>query len=517
MQSTPRNQSWFKATLEQYCRSCTPIIHVATVEEERALRLIAEVANALQRPAWLFGLAEGMTSLVGTNGTAAGAKDPLTALEHFEKASDGALYVLKDAQGWWDNPLLQRKLRDVATRSKYSRRRLIITSPASAKLPRELSDLTEELELPRPGLQELSAVLDHLAQTPGVTINLSPPERQQLLQAALGLTASQAQFVFGMALVQGGVLHKEAIKYVAQEKARVIAQNKALKVCDVDRGLDSIGGLDLLKDWLLRRKNDFTDEARAFGLPYPKGVALMGIPGTGKSLAATAIAAAWNLPLARLDIGALFNSLVSESEANLRSALGQLNAMAPCVAMVDEFEKAFANGGIDGGTSKRMFGSLLSWMQDKTEPVFLVATCNDVSQLPPEVLRKGRFDEVFFLDLPTFKERVEIWTVQIRAFKRDPSHFDLNTLAASSQDYTGAEIEQAIKEGLHAAFADKPRNLTNDDLLTALGNMRPLSQSRPEAIERLRQWVKEERARPASSPDSSGGASSGLPIDIRTE
>jgi SpoVK/Ycf46/Vps4 family AAA+-type ATPase len=284
---------------------------------------------------------------------------------------------------------------------------------------------------------------------------------------------------------------------VVQEKKAVIRESQALEFYTVEETPEDVGGLEVLKKWLMLRERAFGTEASAYGLPPPKGLALIGIPGTGKSLSAKMIGGLWRLPLLRLDVGALFGSLVGESEERIRHALRLAETVAPCVLWIDEIEKAFATGDVDGGTSQRVFGTLLTWMQEKQEPVFVVATANDVMALPAETLRRGRFDEIFFLDLPTEDERRDIFTVHFRKRRRDPAAFDVHALAKVADGYTGAEIAHAVVDAMYHAF-NEGRDIETPDIVNAIDRTVPLSRSQREVIERLRSWLQERRAVSAS-------------------
>ena len=321
--------------------------------------------------------------------------------------------------------------------------------------------------------------------------------KEKLIQAALGLTASQAQRVFAKTIVSNGRLDDRDINLVTEEKKQIIRESQALEFYAVHETLGDVGGLGVLKEWLRLRERAFSQEARDYGLPAPKGIALIGIPGTGKSLTAKMIGGLWQLPLLRLDVGSLFGSLVGESEERTQKALQLAETVAPCILWIDEIEKAFAFGGSDGGVSKRVFGTILTWMQEKTAPCFVVATANDISSLPPELLRKGRFDEIFFLDLPTAAERQEIFTVHLKKRNRLPQDFEVAQLARQSEGYVGAEIEQAIIDGMYVGF-NQGREFTTSDLAHALKRQVPLSVSQQETIEGLRRWLKEGRAQSAS-------------------
>jgi SpoVK/Ycf46/Vps4 family AAA+-type ATPase len=355
-----------------------------------------------------------------------------------------------------------------------------------------------------------------LTQTPGVKVNLTDLGREKLVQAALGLTTAQAGRVFAKAIVSDGVLDDRDISLVTEEKKQIIRESEALEFYAVTETIDDVGGLEVLKEWLRLRERAFTQQARDYGLPAPKGIALIGIPGTGKSLTAKMIGGLWRLPLLRLDVGSLFGSLVGESEERTRRALNLAETVAPCLVWIDEMEKALSHGGLDSGTSTRVFGSILTWMQEKTAPCFVVATANDIASLPPELLRKGRFDEIFFLDLPTQAERVEILSVHLRKRNRLPQDYDLERLAQESQGYVGAEIEQAIIDGMYVGF-NQDREFTSDDISQALSRQVPLSVSQRETIGALRNWLHEGRAQSASFSEAHEAESQFVPLQINQQ
>jgi SpoVK/Ycf46/Vps4 family AAA+-type ATPase len=359
----------------------------------------------------------------------------------------------------------------------------------------------------------LEAVLQRLTQTPGVRVNLTRLGREKLVQAALGLTAAQAQRVFAKAIVSAGTLDDRDIDLVTQEKKEIIRESEALEFYAVTETPDDVGGLGVLKEWLRLRERAFTQEARDYGLPAPKGIALIGVPGTGKSLTAKMIGGLWRLPLLRLDVGALFGSLVGESEERVRRALRLAETVAPAILWIDELEKALAHGGLDSGTSTRVFGTILTWMQEKTAPCFVVATANAIADLPPEVLRKGRFDEIFFLDLPTLEERQEIFAVHLRKRKRLQQDFDIARLARESEGYVGAELEQAIIDAMYVGF-NAGREFSTDDIAGALRRQVPLSISQRETIGALRNWLREGRAQSASFQEIREAEQQFVPLQI---
>ncbi|BAQ67050.1 AAA family ATPase [Geminocystis sp. NIES-3709] len=486
----------FSQELDTYLRARFTLMILVTQEEERAIQTVKQVCNQNQRPCLSWDVADGFQSLTNDKASLPTAKDALTALEQIEKASTDALFVLKDFHDCWKNDTIKRKLRSVAQRLKLTKKSILITSPLNA-IPAELKDEAVMVEFPLPKEIELETVLNSLAKTPGVKVNLTPLGKEKLIQAALGLTTAQAQRVFAKAIVSNGRLDDRDINIVTEEKKQIIRESQALEFYAVHETPNDVGGLEILKQWLRLRERAFSQEARDYGLPAPKGIALIGIPGTGKSLTAKMIGGLWRLPLLKLDIGSLFGSLVGQSEERTRQALQLAETVAPCVLWIDEMEKAFASGGLDGGTSTRVFGTILTWMQEKTAPCFVVATANNISQLPPELLRKGRFDEIFFLDLPTKAEREEILAVHLKKRNRFPEDFDIKTLSGICEGYVGAEIEQAIIDAMYLGF-NQNREFNNQDVTKALKNQVPLSVSQKETIELLRNWLKEGRAQSAS-------------------
>lgn len=507
--------------LNLYLRARVPMIVLVTVEEQRALEVLNEVRVGRDASARsdlvMWDIARGLTSRDGRSLPTAATPD--AALDKIAELARGNanrkdLYVLKDFHEFWHkSPAVKRKLRNLAHGLVSTYSSLVVTTH-SADVPPELGDDVVVLDMPLPDLPELRADLDALIAQTKVECDLTHHGRSRLAQAALGLTAAQARRAFSKAIVRDKVLDEMDIPAVLEEKKAVIRASRALEYYASEDTLDDVGGLELLKEWLTLRESAFTEDAARFGLPAPKGMALIGIPGTGKSLTAKMISGLWRLPLLRLDVGALFGSLVGESEERLRTALKITEVVSPCVLWIDEIEKSMASGGGDGGTSQRVFGTILTWMQEKTEPVFVVATANDVGALPPETLRRGRFDEVFFLDLPTDEERREILTVHLRKRRRDPGSFDVMRLARLSDGYVGAEIEQAIIDALHRAFADGPRDVTTDDIAAAVERLVPLSKSQRERVEDLRSWLRDGRAQSASFAEAATAAENQVRLEL---
>jgi ATP-dependent 26S proteasome regulatory subunit len=502
----------FPEELDVFLRARFALLVIVTHEEERLLQTIRQLCERNKRPGLAWDAADGYQILAG-KGVLPTARDPLTALEQVDRQEDDTIFVLKDFHEAWSNAQIKRKLRNVAQRLRFTKKSILITTP-TAKIPDELKDEAVVIEFPPPGAAELEAVLSGLAAAPGVRVNLTGLGREKLVQAALGLTSAQAARTFAKAIVASGKLDDQSIEQVTEEKKQIIRESEALEYYAVTETPDNIGGLGVLKEWLRMRERAFTHQARDYGLPAPKGIALIGIPGTGKSLTAKMIAGLWRLPLLRLDVGSLFGSLVGQSEERARRALRLAETVAPCVVWIDEMEKALAHGGLDSGTSTRVFGTILTWMQEKTAACFVVATANDIASLPPELLRKGRFDEIFFLDLPTNLERREIFAVHLRKRRRLAQDYELERLAEASEGYVGAEIEQAIIDAMYLGF-NADREFTSEDILAALARQVPLSVSQRETIGALRQWLREGRAQSASFKEAQDAEQQFVPLDIR--
>ena len=490
----------FEKQLDTYLRARFTLIVLMTHEEQRALEVIEEMCETTRRTCVTWDGADGFHWLANSSGSLPSARDPMTALDQIDKWDPAAstLFVLMDFHDYWMNAQVRRKLRNLAHRMKFTKSSILVLTP-NTRVPDELKDEVVLENFPLPDNERLQQVLNRLVETSGARVNLPPLGQEKLVQAALGLTASQAQRVFSKAIVgKEGVLDDRDIDLVTEEKKQIIRESEALEFYPSSGSPEDVGGLKVLKDWLRLRERAFSSKARDYGLPMPKGIALLGIPGTGKSLTAKMISGLWRLPLLRLDVGALFGSLVGESEERTRRALNLAETIAPCILWIDEMEKALAHGGLDSGTSTRVFGNILTWMQEKQAPVFVVATANDISSLPPELLRKGRFDEIFFLDLPTYEERKEIFRVHIQKRRRLPQDYNLELLASHSEGYVGAEIEQAIIDAMYVGFNDNEREFTTQDILGALERQVPLSVSSREAINALRAWLQEGRAQSAS-------------------
>lgn len=491
------NDVAFERELDICLRSRFTLLLVVTKEEERALKSIKLVCEKRKRPVFTWDVADGFISHTEGVQKLSSTVDAFTALGEIEKAENDGSYVLLDFHEIWTLPPVKRKLRTLAERLKYSRKSIIVIT-SSMEIPVELRNAAVTLDFPLPDLDDLDEVLEGLLKTPGATIAISPKDREELVRSALGLTLLQAQRVFARAIVNDGKLDASDIALVLEEKKGIIRQTRALEFCPAQETPADVGGLEVLKEWLALRTKAFSKEAREYGLQAPKGVGLIGISGTGKSLTAKMIARLWYVPLLRFDMGAVFQKWYGESEENVRTALRVAEAVAPCVMWIDEIEKAFGDrDDSEGGTSQRVLGTILTWMQERKAPVFVVATANNIAKLPPELFRRGRFDEIFFLDLPTFEERKAIFSVHLKKRKRNPEIYDLAKLAEQADGYVGAEIEQSIVDAMIVAF-NQSREFITEDILTVLKRQVPLAVSQRDKIAELQKWLDEGRAQPAS-------------------
>lgn len=493
-----------KHELDVYIRARYPVLWVVTPEEGRAIREIESLAQEQRKRLLLWSATSGLVNPAVAGRADSGRRDPLALLTGILEEQEAGIWVLRDFHPFLKDPGITRRLREVAFGLKASSKTVILLGPV-LNLPTELQKEITVLDFDLPSRDQLAALLEEIAASARnggrVEIGLDRRQQARLVQACLGLTETEASNAIAKAIVQaGGRLDGNAVEAVTAEKQQIIRKSGLLEFYASEERMADVGGLATLKEWLRKRVRAFSDEARAFGLPEPKGILLVGVQGCGKSLVAKSVANSWRLPLLRLDVGRLFASLVGSSEQNLRNAIKVAESIAPVVLWVDEIEKGFSGVGSsnvsDAGTAARVFGSFITWLQEKKAPVFVIATANDVSQLPPELVRKGRFDEIFFVDLPDAAERTEIWRIHMLKRNRDPEQFDLASLAMASDGLSGAEIEQAVIAGLYEAF-DKSRPLAMNDLLDVLQETVPLSTMMSEEIERLRGWARQ-RARPAS-------------------
>lgn len=384
-------------------------------------------------------------------------------------------------------------IRKIAEEGPYSDSNFhLILMSSVVCLPVELEKYVTLINIPLPTKFDLGKTLDDISR--GLKQKPTLEYRDKLIDAALGMTTMEASLAFSLAAVKDS-LGEKSQKIVSDEKEQIIKKSGMLEFFPKNEDLKDVGGMEQLKKWLFQRHKAYEKKARDWGLKEPKGLLLLGVPGCGKSLIAKCIASNWSLPLLRLDIGKVFQGLMGSSEANIRKAIATAEAVAPCVLWIDEIEKGLngtqSSGVTDGGVTSRVFSTILTWMQEKTVPVFVVATANRIKDLPPELLRKGRFDEVFFVDLPTSEEREKIFKIHLSKKNQDPTHFSFEKLVKISEGYNGAEIEEAINEAMFSAYVDKPDSprLENKHLLDAVGGIIPLSTTMKEEIEELRTWA----------------------------
>jgi len=488
------------ADISALLRARNTLLWIVSREELRVERALIGVADQLSMAPMFWDCADGMTNGDGSTDNAS-LSDPLAALQSIGGDRRRALYVMRDLHKWLD-PLVLRNLRSITRKLQGAPRneaRAIIVLSSSSEIPPELAGQTTVIDWPLPDRDEMGQILDSIMESLDDELRAEAlpvnGARDAAIDAALGLTADEAANSYARSLVTERRIDPSL---VSAEKQRVIARERVLTWHDPDpRGLDAVGGLDVLKVWLKGRRAAFGPKARAYGLPAPKGVLLLGPPGTGKSLTAKAIATAWGQPLLRLDMGALRSKFVGESEGNIRKALQVAETVAPCVLWVDEIEKALAGSTGpqgDGGVGADALGTLLSWMQERAGSVFIVATANDVTALPPELMRKGRFDELFFVDLPNATERGEIIAASLDQYERSAEEILSDTatcteLIAATDAFTGAELAALVPDALYSAFADGEREVTALDLLEAAKGVVPLSVTASEKIKSLREWA----------------------------
>lgn len=492
-----------------------PIVYVTTYEETRLERILEGVTSELGRTFFHWTATDGLR-LWGKQEAVAGTKDPTHALEFAANAPAAPVFLFKDLHVSLENALIVRKLRDVAKKSSARQRALIVSAPELV-LPKELHTLVAHYQLQLPTNDELKALIDETCarlsrpagvfqagRPTGVLRDLTPQQFEQFVRSLSGMTLEEAERAIADAVIHDLRLDPADIELVLKRKQEVLKRDHVLELSFHSDGFQEVGGLERLKAWLAKRTKGFTEEAKAFGLPAPRGIILLGVQGCGKSLCAKAVAKEWGLPLLRFDPSRLYDKFIGESERNLQRIFETVKYLSPVVLWIDEIEKGFAfstSSEADAGLSRRIFGTFITWLQEKTEPVFVVATCNDVSALPPELLRKGRFDELFFVDLPSQAVRKQIVSIHLRKRKKDPAQFDLDALARATERFSGAEIEQVIVNALYAAFSGSGV-LTTELLMEEIARTVPLAVTMEEQVEGLRAWA-HGRTVPAGNPESS--------------
>lgn len=504
-----------------------PLIYLATTEYNRVMQKVRSLSFSLgyKFNTWdsVDGLMKhtcypgGRLDKVMDHEAQGDTKDAFALLEYirYGLVRDGdktpEVFILEDFHKHFSVRQMPEMLRKLSMELKDSNKHLIFISPFT-QFPVELDKYITLKSIPLPDKEDLSLRLDAVA---GREANINPDLKKYLIDSALGLTDTEAELAFRLAKEKDGFRSMNAVQVISSEKEQIIRKSGILDYVNVEASLEnSVGGLDSLKTWLRRRSKAFEIKAKEFGLKEPKGILLLGVPGCGKSLTAKCIAAEWKQPLLKLDIGKVFNMYVGSSENNIREALNTAEAVAPCVLWIDEIEKGLSTQGEhDGGTSTRVFSTILTWMQEKTKPVFVVATANDISSLPPELLRKGRFDEIFFVDLPTREERRNIFKIHLSK-KHQGAGVDLEQIVERTKFFNGAEIEETVKEAMFIAYVNNPNSpaVTTRDLMEAASNVIPLAQTMKTKIDSLREWAKV-RARLASSSANNETVENSISLD----
>ncbi len=477
-----------------------PIITVETAEEERVEQLLLEVAAELAVPLYTWSVTAGLAKAHGA--PIYNTDNPEQAVANVALIPGDAIFLLKDFARYCDNDRVCRRLRELAEKFRSERRSIVITA-ASLELPPDLRGDSVLFQLGLPTADELlpgvKAVLADMNRTQQIPLALDFPGITQLAQNLVGLPQEEAMRALRMCILARRRVDASLLDAVLDAKRDALRSDGLLETVRRDASFADVAGLRHLRDWIAKRKSALTPEGRRFGLEPPKGILITGVQGCGKSLAARSVAGEWGYEMARLDAGALYDKFIGESEKKLQKALELAQKLAPMVLWIDEIEKAFASAGssgdADAGLSQRLLATLLTWMQDRESGVFLAATSNNISALPPEMLRKGRFDEIFFVDLPGVEVRTSLFALHLKKRGRDPGSFDLPKLASSSEGFSGAEIEQAIVAGLYTAFSQK-QQLSTDILVAEIQGTRPLSVTRAEDIQAIRDWAKT-RAVPA--------------------
>jgi AAA+ superfamily predicted ATPase len=510
--------------LKVLINSSTPIVVVETVEEVRAVRMVRLACADLNLATFEWTIASGLarsgtisselqfeqTSPPGGYDASHGSEheqnskaiynsqDPAQMLANLEAIAIEAAFILKDFHRHMEDAVVVRRLRDVGQKFSTNRRTVIITGP-QVKIPPELASLVEFFDLALPDRQRLRQIIDEtvvrISKTHTLHRKLDAAGLDSLAESLRGLTEEEAERAVSQAIVSRYALSADCIGDVLAAKKALLKRSEMLEFIDADQNMANVGGLENLKNWLAQRRGTWEPQARQFGLEPPKGVIILGVQGCGKSLCARSVAGEWKLPLVKFDTAAVYDKYIGETEKRIQKVFKVAEGLAPCVLWIDELEKVFAGSGpdsasADAGVSSRLLAAFLSWMQDRKAPVFVAATCNNVTVLPPELIRKGRFDELFFVDLPNTVERKQIFLIQLIKRRRNPADYDLDRITAAATGFSGAEIESAVQTAMYAAFSHK-QELSSEGLLSALSSTVPLSITRAEEIATLRAWAKD--------------------------
>lgn len=481
-----------------------PVLYLTSYEYDRTKQKIEGIVNILRsenKNLRLFNwncvdglrLIDGVTQSPVQNRDGEEIIEPEETLKYIlnDRESSKDVFVLEDFNNYIEEENVKYYIRSIAEKARHTNSHAIVLS-AVYKLPIELEKYVTVLNIPLPDRGDMEKTLGVVERQ--CKINLTLEMRNRMVDAALGMTSMEADLAFCLAAVKDD-LGPNAPYTVSSEKEQIIKKSGILDYFPKNESLKDVGGMEILKDWLFKRQKAYEKKARDFGLQEPKGLLLLGVPGCGKSLTAKSIASFWNMPLLRLDIGKVYQGLVGSSEDNIRKAIATAEAVAPCVLWIDEIEKGLngvqSSGSTDGGVTSRIFSTILTWMQEKTSPVFVVATANNINLLPPELLRKGRFDEIFFVDLPNPKERENIFAIHLKKKGQDPSQYPIEMLGKKTEGFNGAEIEECIKEAMFAAYVEAPDNpkLLSKHLVDAISKTVPLSTTMREQIAALRNWA----------------------------
>ena len=485
-----------------YIKAGYPVIYLQTAEENRAEVVILAASVECKRKLEVWSHTDGFSSPGSAEAATAKMEDPIAALQTIRNKEPKSIFVFRDLHSFLKTPKAKRLIRDIAKSFRQTQKTLIILSPVN-EIPPELERDITLLEFKLPTKQDIAQTFAALYSVNKESIGIiDDDEVERIVQAAMGLTTDEAEAAFAKALVERSeakknvnpanpdIKPKTISRMVLSEKAEAVRKTGILEYFEASETINDVGGLHNLKTWLGIRSKSFSKKARDFRLPMPRGILLVGLPGCGKSLSAKVTSNILGVPLIRFDVGRIFGGLVGLSEQNLRTAIQTVEAVGSCVLWIDEMCKAFAGMGSssDGGTSQRVFGNFITWMQEKTAPVFIVATVNRIEGLPAELLRKGRFDEIFFVGLPSDTERGDILRIHIKKYGRDPKIFDLTACIEASKDFSGAELEESVVSGLYTAF-HQDRELTDGDILLSIQKTNPLARSKSDALMAMAAWA----------------------------
>lgn len=475
--------------LELIIESGISTVFIETADEERVIALFRRLSVRNAKTLYRWSVATGMSGLEGDIPVRHQPQKLAEVLAQISRAASAGVYLFLDSHPWMDDPLTVRLVREIAQDTDLGHT-LVFTGP-EIEIPAELKPISARFELSLPSREELTEIIHQESAAWGQKKRRSVKATSSVIQAMtqnlLGMTLSDARRLVRQAIYDDGILADDDIDELVEAKYRTLDSDAVLTFEMETAKFGDVAGLSHLKHWLRQRRPVFLADEAPAGLDPPKGVLLLGVQGAGKSLAAKSIAGAWQLPLLRLDFAALYDKYYGETERNLRNALRTAETMEPCVLWIDEIEKGLSTDN-EGGPSQRVLGTLLTWMAERKSRVFLVATANDIEALPPELLRKGRFDEIFFVDLPSAEVRREIFRIHLQKRHQEIQNIDLDRLSAATEGFSGAEIEQAVVASLYSAFAQQ-QPLTTDHILEEINKTRPLSVLMKEKIDYLRAWA----------------------------